>query len=177
MTLIFLYVSYIPVYPGRGLGHDGDLDEVDAAPAGLVRRTLNSREPWARPVDTTVHCALSGKTTPAANIRHRAIWGSVRASPMAKTAAKAWTRDFASTAGRHDRHYCESFASTQPFASRSTLRKRHYRFHPRRSCAQRSLTSESPYFSPSPAKPVLGPDPRKPVIQSGWSGQARPWRV
>ena len=102
------------VHPGRGFGHDGDLDGVDAAPAGLVRRTLKTREPWAGPVDTTVHCALSGKTTPAANNRHRAIWGSARASPTAKTAAKAWTRDFASTAGRHDRHFCESLRPRNP---------------------------------------------------------------
>ena len=39
--------------------------------------------------------------------------------------------------------YLRVIASTQPFASLSTFRKRHNRFHPGRSFAQRSLTSES----------------------------------
>ena len=67
----------------------------------------------------------------------------------AKTAAKAWTR-----ASRHSRTnrpaYLRELASTQPFASFLPPRKRHYRFHPGRSYAQRSLTSESVIFQPHP---------------------------
>ena len=36
------------------------IDGVDVAPAGLVKRTSNTRELTVGPVDTTVHCALNG---------------------------------------------------------------------------------------------------------------------
>ncbi len=36
------------------------IDGVDVAPAGLVKRSSNTRELTVGPVDTTVHCALNG---------------------------------------------------------------------------------------------------------------------
>ncbi len=36
------------------------IDGVDVAPAGLVKRTSDTRELTVGPVDTTVHCALNG---------------------------------------------------------------------------------------------------------------------
>ena len=43
------------VRSGRGPGHDGGFDGVDAAPAGVVKRSPDSRELGVGPVDTTVH--------------------------------------------------------------------------------------------------------------------------
>ena len=64
------------------------------------------------------------------------------AVPQAKTAAKAWTRTSRQPPDDTTGNFA-SFASTQPFASLSTFRKRHNRFHQGQSFAQRSLTSES----------------------------------
>ena len=52
------------------------IDGVDVAPAGLVRRTLDTRELRARPLGITTQCALRGIATLAENIdtvRSRAL--------------------------------------------------------------------------------------------------------
>ena len=71
-----------------------------------------------------------------------------------KIATKAWARTSRHPPD-HTTGILASFASTQPFASLSTHRKRHNRFHPGRSrgrsFARRSLTSESEFKVPSPA--------------------------
>ena len=84
------------------------------------------------------------------SVRRKAVRQSRRdraevAVPEAEIAAKAWTRTSRHPPD-HTTGILASFASTQPFASLSTPRKRQYRFHPGRSYAQRSLTSESHYF-------------------------------
>ena len=101
------------------------IDGVDVAPAGLVKRSSDSREPRSCPAGT----------------RTRALEKAVRQSyqdraevavPGSKKAAKAWAQ-FASTAGPHDRHFRVGCAhATLRF---SLHRKRHNRFHPRRSFA------------------------------------------
>ena len=59
--------KYIPIVPFMFLSIPEGvsvmtviIDGVDVAPAGLVKRSSNTRELTVGPVDTTVHCALNG---------------------------------------------------------------------------------------------------------------------
>jgi hypothetical protein len=139
LTLKFLCVSYIPVHPGRGLGHDGDHRWGGCGACGSgenVHQTLGSPGAALRTLGSARREAVR-QPAGVADVQFQ----------EAKIAAKAWTR-----APRHSRTnrpaYLRELASTQPFASSHSPRKRHYRFHPRRSYAQRSLTSESHFTSP-----------------------------
>jgi hypothetical protein len=68
--------------------------------------------------------------------------GLCKIFPEAKTAAKAWAQGLRQPPDYHDRHFCECLRPRNPSLLSHLPRKRHYRFHPRRSYAQRSLTSE-----------------------------------
>ena len=71
-------------------------------------------------------------------------------------------RGYRVTAGLTDRHICECLRPRNPSPSLPTLRKRHYRFHPGRSYAQRSLTSES--TPPPPIIPTFCPPKQSPSL-------------
>ena len=83
--------------------------------------------------------------TPAPRRRWARVWSHSQLQPDVPTSRKP-PRKRGRGKSRHSRTnppaYLRELASTQPFASSHYLRKRHYRFHPRRSYAQRSLTSE-----------------------------------
>ena len=131
---------HIPVNSGRGLGHDGDHRWGGCGACGsgetfiifpgaleLALRTLGSarreavRQPGGGPT-----CRSRKQKPPQKRGRGLRV-----------------------TAGLTDRHTCESLRPRNP-SLLSLTRKRHYRFHPRRSYAQRSLTSESVIFQPHP---------------------------
>ena len=84
LTLIFLCASYIPVHPGRGLGHDGDHRWCGCGACGYGETFIMSPGAGGATRGYYDPRAFSGKTTLAANIRHRTIWGSARMTPRQK---------------------------------------------------------------------------------------------
>ena len=60
LDIIFLYAAIFLSIPEGVSVMTVIIDGVDVAPAGLVKRTSDTRELTVGPVDTTVHCALNG---------------------------------------------------------------------------------------------------------------------
>ena len=84
--------------------------------------------PWAlRPE------RLQWLNNPSGKHRHRAIWGSASAKPEAKIDHKSVGAIISPPKPDHTTGILRVFASTQPFAFFPPARKRHNRFHPRRS--------------------------------------------
>ena len=90
LTLYSYCSTYVPVHPGRGLGRDGDHRWGGCGACGWDATFITHSGAGSRTRGYYGPRAFSGKTTSAVNIRHRAIWGSVRACFPAKTATKAW---------------------------------------------------------------------------------------
>ena len=78
-----------------------------------------AKQPWRKTSDT---------------VRSRAL----QDLPRGKNRRKSVGAGLAPTAGRHDRHFCESLRPRNP-SLLNCLRKRHYRFHQGRSYARRNL--------------------------------------
>ena len=140
LTLYSYYAMCIPVHPGRGLGHDGDHRWGGCGACGFGETDIkhSGADGWSRGYYGPLR--LKWLNNPSGKPQTPCDLGLCKCQPDSKNRRKSVDADFASTAGRHDRHSCELCVhATLRF---STLRKRHYRFHPGRSRAQRSLTSE-----------------------------------
>ena len=142
MTIHSYYAICIPVHPGRGLGHDGDHRWGGCGVCGFGETFI--RHPGANGWSRGYYGPLRLKwlNNPSGKQQTPCDLGLCKCQPEAKTAAKAWARNSRHPPD-HTTGIIASFASTQPFASFSYLRKRNNRFHQGRSFAQCSLTSES----------------------------------
>jgi len=114
LTLFSYYAMYVPVYPGRGLGHDGDhrwggcgacgLSETNAWYSGAEGKALGHYDPMR----------LKWLNNPGGKPQTPCDPGLCKIFPEAKTAAKAWAREIASQPDHHDRHFCESLRPRNP---------------------------------------------------------------
>ncbi len=160
---------YVPVHPGRGLGRDGDHRWGGCGACGFGETFIRHPGAGGRALGHYDPMRLKWLNNPSGKPQTPCDLGLCKIFPEAKTAAKAWARAIAPTAGLHDRHFCESLRPRNPSLLSRLPRKRHNRFHPRRSCARCSLKRESQHFvfsrfagedtglMPSTSRPVLSP--------------------
>jgi hypothetical protein len=114
LTIHSYYAIYIPVHPGRGLGHDGDHRWGGCGACGFGETDIkhSGADGWSRGYYGPLR--LKWLNNPSGKPQTPCDLGLCKCQPDSKNRRKSVDADFASPAGRHDRHSCESLRPRNP---------------------------------------------------------------